>query len=622
MMRTTRAKTAKVDGNPASSPPEHTRPNDPAVPNLLSESFQPQAMSTSVGPDGNNTSAGHATMDTTSNTSSIVDPTHTTAPAVEPPSCPQDVNEPSTPRTDPPRTDLAQSVHSDERSTAGTDVPALAVDKPFPSVSAPQGTGATPTSTASNNCPPSTGDPLTVAGKVFIDKLAEIGGLPTLVGTCDEQTTVSALVSMLHTLRTIASCIELSINKTGAVPNFMSLQTLQALAMILSGAIPDDAGTTRAAPTMLAPPAVPTATPAPTVSPTSPSLPTAWDPRNAPTSTDAPAEPITTVPSRFVDDPSISAAFGVYDNHGPHGPNTAQLSEKLDNVRAVARERNFYVASGPDVIKRRVTWFEDGNGHIIVDKTLGVTTMDARAAHAAEPLTNPKPPVPDLAHLYIIGTIASTCCFLHCDGNFRKNGPSAQFSRGFAGTTLTCALVAPPPQYPALVNDYVHGKATVCALADHFGVPRTGLSFKPQDIQEDHLRLRHKPFQVRLTSLNTTLAALPAEFQMATWPVNDDAKPHRDALVKTHITKPLAAFDVNANLISPSMYVPELKGATVLAGISLLEYHINGVHNICLDIQYMRVLIPGPGEEHAAQKRSAIEMTDPFSRACEKRRAL
>lgn len=117
-------------------------------------------------------------------------------------------------------------------------------------------------------------------------------------------------------------------------------------------------------------------------------------------------------------------------------------------------------------------------------------------------------------------------------------------------------------------------------------------------------------------------AGLPPEFQMATWPVGLDAIAVRDALVKTHFTKPLPAFDVNGSLIPPNMYVEELRGATVLAGFSIVEYYISGKHNLCFDIEYMRVLIPGSGEERVTQKRSAVHMTDPLSRSCEKRRAL
>ena len=223
----------------------------------------------------------------------------------------------------------------------------------------------------------------------------------------------------------------------------------------------------------------------------------------------APVAPSTPPPaeappaSRFVDDPTISAAFGQYDhNSDPRSEHhAAQLAEKLSNVRAAARERDFYLASGPAFINR-VTWFEDGNSHIIVDKAQAFTTLEARAAHAAEPLLNPKPPLPDLAPLYVIGTIGSNCCFLHCDGNYKHDGPSAAFRGGFGGTTLTCALLAPPDRYPALVEDYARARQSLSVLFNHFKKPCAGATYeKPKEMaSEIHVRLRHKVFQVRTCS--------------------------------------------------------------------------------------------------------------------------
>ncbi|KAI1785901.1 hypothetical protein LXA43DRAFT_1099766 [Ganoderma leucocontextum] len=420
--------------------------------------------------------------------------------------------------------------------------------------------------------------------------------------------------------------------------NFLSREAIQALAAMLSSNVvpgvslqapPGIQPATAPGPTVNAAPAplpatdaVPTTNATNTVPGTSttPALPI---PNNAGVATTtAPSTVITpTVASRFVDDPSFSAAFGVSD--GPLGPSAAQLAEKLENVRAVARERDFYLACGAHTIDR-VTWFEDGNSHIVVEKVQGFTTMEARAAHAAHPLLNPKPPLPDLAHVYMIGTVASNCCFLHCDGNYKKDGPSARFTRGFAGTTLACALVAPPAHYPALVEDHARAMDTVSSILKHFEQPWAGFSFEKQKFMtEQHIRLRHKVFQKKSSANDVApTAGLPAQFQIASWPVNDDAKPLLAALVPSHFTKPLPAFDVNANLIAPDKYMDELKGAMVLVGFSLLQYYIDAKHNMCLDIEYMRVLIPGNGEQRAPQKRSAVQMTDPFSRAGEKCRAV
>ncbi|KAM5539137.1 hypothetical protein V8D89_007194 [Ganoderma adspersum] len=322
--------------------------------------------------------------------------------------------------------------------------------------------------------------------------------------------------------------------------------------------------------------------------------------------------------SCFTDDPAFSAVLGF--TAGALPPGAAQLAVKLNNVCAVTAEWDFYGASGTDTIKQ-LTWIPTRSGSVLVDKAIGLTTMECWASHATDPILNPKPPTPELAPVYIIGNIASLCCFLQSDGNYQPpEKRTRSFNVPFSKSTLACALIAPPDEYPILQQDYTRALETVSALVKHFRPACSGTTFNHKDMKVKHLRLRHKIFQEKASKDDIDPTAdLPAKFQLATWPVNDTIQTHLDALVNTHFTRPLPAFDINANLIPPSSYVDELHGTTVLAGFHAIEFHISGKHNVCLEIQYMCILIPPTGGDlHIGSKQTALQMTDPFTRTCDK----
>ncbi|TFK89421.1 hypothetical protein K466DRAFT_597766 [Polyporus arcularius HHB13444] len=117
---------------------------------------------------------------------------------------------------------------------------------------------------------------------------------------------------------------------------------------------------------------------------------------------------------------------------------------------------------------------------------------------------------------------------------------------------------------------------------------------------------------------------------MSGWPTYSPAAAQALAdIAQTHIVRPLPAFDLKGDLIHPSRYMAELRGATVLAGFSTTVYHIGEKNasgrdvvrvTVCLDIEHLRVLIPAP--QFSPKKRSAIHLTDPISRANQKRRAF
>ncbi len=126
----------------------------------------------------------------------------------------------------------------------------------------------------------------------------------------------------------------------------------------------------------------------------------------------------------------------------------------------------------------------------------------------------------------------------------------------------------------------------------------------------------------------TWLITVRPEFTTAGWPVNSvEARAARDAIADTHIARPLPAYDLRGNLIHPSLYTDELRRATVLVGFTMTHYDIAQRRGnssfqtkcqLCLDVQYMRVLIPPP--QHSTHKRTSVQLNDPMSNAAKKLR--
>ncbi len=129
--------------------------------------------------------------------------------------------------------------------------------------------------------------------------------------------------------------------------------------------------------------------------------------------------------------------------------------------------------------------------------------------------------------------------------------------------------------------------------------------------------------------LLTCIISVPAEFTIAQWPTYSiEAEAARNAIVDTHVARPLPAYDVRGNLIPPSRYPEELRRATVLLGFTMTHYDITKRRTnnsfatkctICLDVQYIRVLIPPT--HYTPNKRNNVHLNDPMSNAAKKQRA-
>ncbi|OSC97762.1 hypothetical protein PYCCODRAFT_1102194 [Trametes coccinea BRFM310] len=109
-----------------------------------------------------------------------------------------------------------------------------------------------------------------------------------------------------------------------------------------------------------------------------------------------------------------------------------------------------------------------------------------------------------------------------------------------------------------------------------------------------------------------------AEYTINGWPThgNKDAEEALKDLARSHTVVPLNAYDVKGNLIPPSRYHVNLRGATVVVTFTAKHYNIferNRNHKdvYCFDIEYLRVLVPGAANTRASGAKRSIACRDP-----------
>ncbi|RDX40381.1 hypothetical protein OH76DRAFT_1423728 [Lentinus brumalis] len=304
---------------------------------------------------------------------------------------------------------------------------------------------------------------------------------------------------------------------------------------------------------------------------------------------------------------------------------SSRLAMKLEYARVAAAAREWYLAQGAS-LQSLTTWYQNGRGKIRVSAVAAAHAVEAQAAHAAEPDMVPCPAPPSAAGYGTIGQIEDDWFFARCDGNYRGPTQNATFNRSFAQTTLMFALGPPPRQYPSLVTDYDAALGTLVSLLPPNSTVRSGHVYEGKP--EKHLRLRHTVFERQRECWNGGGTTDRFRVSIEGWPCyTDEAIAARDALVETHVARPLPAYDVLGNLIPPSRYHIDLRRATVLVVFSMTHYDIaqrrnNGGHStkctLCLDVQYIRVLIPPA--QYSPVKRSNIHLSDPTSYRTKKAR--
>ncbi|KAJ6618220.1 hypothetical protein B0H10DRAFT_2217979 [Mycena sp. CBHHK59/15] len=159
-----------------------------------------------------------------------------------------------------------------------------------------------------------------------------------------------------------------------------------------------------------------------------------------------------------------------------------------------------------------------------------------------------------------------------------------QFTPTFADLKLNCLLEAPPAQ--PFANDFknvLKDVATLMARVETPGNTKQGI-FDPTG---SSIKVRHVVFE-RKAAGDDDDEGLARK--------SDAAQKACDSMAATHRINPIAAYDVDSNLIPPTQY-GTLAGATVRACISLVHWNIGSDRKdtYVADIVSLRVITPGPG---------------------------
>ncbi|RDX42772.1 hypothetical protein OH76DRAFT_1422333 [Lentinus brumalis] len=326
---------------------------------------------------------------------------------------------------------------------------------------------------------------------------------------------------------------------------------------------------------------------------------------------DTPADPVP--PTTIVSLQDSTAIEG----EGVPSKAAAKLDDKMELTRIAAMSRDLYMAKG-DEVRARTDWYKDGRGDVLVLKDDANAAREALAAHAADPEACEAPTAPARVSLGVIAMVEDDRCFLRSDGHFKGENIGTTWQKSFSQTTLSCALGPPPAEFPRLVTDYHAALATLRSVLPKGVNQQSGHVY--QQIASPHFRGRHAAFAAKPANDDDTDGTddglLPGEFTIDQWPTYSEVA--RQALLniqESHVARPLPAFDVHGKLIAPSRYVHELRGATVLAYLSIVTYKIgekraNGTEavktTVCLDIDYMRVLIAPAQQVGGSRKWAAI----------------
>ncbi|KAI9061026.1 hypothetical protein FKP32DRAFT_1678387 [Trametes sanguinea] len=322
------------------------------------------------------------------------------------------------------------------------------------------------------------------------------------------------------------------------------------------------------------------------------------------------------------------------------------LALKVEKIRQEEREEIGYLAC--DVaIRDNVAWVRDGRSNLLVSKADAQAAAAAKAAFAASPDSSPLPPPYEPLTFTVIGQIADDNFFMRTDGNFGHS----TFGKKFSATTLTCALLSPSRKFTGASNDFAPAMANLQAFMamdkgsdavnpakrQHDRVEVQGATFK--QCASKHIRLRHAVFaerpnvggnesddddSVEPEDITNEIGGLEtdnphyAEYSIKGWPThgNKDAEEALKELSRSYDVVPLNAYDVKGNLIPPSRYHLDLRGATVVVSFTAKHYNIferAKTHKdvYCFDIEYMRILVPGASKSRAAGGKRMIACRDP-----------
>ncbi|THH14527.1 hypothetical protein EW146_g5812 [Bondarzewia mesenterica] len=233
----------------------------------------------------------------------------------------------------------------------------------------------------------------------------------------------------------------------------------------------------------------------------------------------------------------------------------------------------------------KLTWFRDKQGDVLI---LRPTDNDDR--HSS----------PTSATLGCIVDIDYDNYWLTSDGHYTGGG---NYPQSFDKTKPTCYVKQ--PTNPALMNEFTNVIQNLRYLQDLME-PKAKSNDRSGYLVNDkstRFKVRH-PLFTNLKEITEEekreSTSLRHELTTAGWPVETDAaKRQLDTVQTTHRVVPLPAYDIDGDLISPTIYRNMLAGATVALCIRLLHYTIkktipNGpttyTDSFVADIEKIRVI--------------------------------
>ncbi|KAJ7141097.1 hypothetical protein C8R44DRAFT_762714 [Mycena epipterygia] len=264
-----------------------------------------------------------------------------------------------------------------------------------------------------------------------------------------------------------------------------------------------------------------------------------------------------------------------------------------------------------DEVKENIIWRRVGRSDILVTKESAITYDKAIAEEAAEGGAEGdtgsdqgafNKPELEPAALTFVATISPDDFWLTPCGYWK--GPS-RYVPTLADLKLNCRLVAPTEPFAEDFKTVVKNLKSLIADIEIKGNDKQGIFDKESAI--DRIRVRHVVFEP--LGDDDDLGG----FRLRDWPVRHEAaRIALHGMVETHRVFPIAAYNMDGDLIPPSKYASALKGAVVRATISMEHWDIAADKKdvYTADIISFRVLVPAPPPA-SPRKRKQVAAKDP-----------
>ncbi|KAJ6518278.1 hypothetical protein C8R47DRAFT_1232444 [Mycena vitilis] len=251
----------------------------------------------------------------------------------------------------------------------------------------------------------------------------------------------------------------------------------------------------------------------------------------------------------------------------------------LKSFREELQHNPFYL--GGSALTEKVQWKRVGREDMVV-------SANAAAVEGAAADSNDEGDQPDPVALSIVATVSPEDFWLVPCGFWK--GPTI-YTPTFADLKLNCRLVA--AEDPLFAADFRTGMKNVEKLTANIateGHSKVGL-FDTKEKPKTTLKLRHVVFEEKEAGDEDD----PNAFQVQDWPAKSTAAQEAlDGMITTHRVNPIAAYDINGDLIAPSQYSSALMGAVVRANFTLSHWNIakDKRDSYSADIDSLRVVVP------------------------------